>query len=643
MEKFEKYIENAKKARVANVPLDKTEAGKLLQKRSGTTQNIFKRIFNYFGRHYIMTITSIIALIIAGLVVSSPNPEATQDVLKNNNIELLTNEDARKHKALADNQDHSDETDPVKKEDAEYAVGDTINQITERTIDELTWDLVIFNQRDWSFQWTKLVKNKLIVTEDGKKRARKLSFRADLKDKYLIKVSENIEDSISAYIDPGKLKSLSNLDIEDYFDKLAKINRKLQSKDNSEKLIRMVNLYSHINRKFINNPSEEMKMKNKGLILSKETLEKLGIKFEEFRFLVPQYDYYPYSENRIELLSFLNYEKANELPKEDIILKKYMVFEWEKDQPKYKDNGKPNWQGSSALFIDRQSFKDLFIDVQFNGIETQYYYQIDGYSKNETNLTAPLLIEDFSTLTHHDAILRSVDNEKANKLYEMGSELHEFEITQLYNKYKKENHDKYTAKQNESDKKETIFDNMMTSFKYQKLIPVDIQIPYYGFSKEELDTMGFYSAITLWYYPNEEFLSTLPEEIRSQLEKEMKLVNAVQKGELQPEEACAEVGEKESLLGLCNLTEKAISELNIYPNPAQGMINISFELTEPRFCKIILSDFNGNYLKEISDWEERKPGTLEYHKDVSGLTPGTYMIQVITEKSEKLMFKFIKE
>lgn len=643
--KIDTYLELANQARLAHVPLDKSEAETLLKtKMSGTAQNIFKRFYNFFGRHLFMTITSFVGIILTGLYLSTPfqvaeHKDFSENKIQNKTIVQKTVEMNQKEQVI------KTENNPVIenniKPDNKTTTTST-NTSTVYDINKITWNLVVFIPKDWSFQWINRIENQEIINEEGKRSIHIHKFQTSLEDKYLIYVSKQLEDSLQGYVNLREIKSLCNLEIDEYFEKLAKISVDLSNNENGKDLIKMVNLYAHINRKFLNNPTE-IKIKSKGLILPKENMEKLGIVFTDSTFSFPQDEYFRNEEYRKTILKWYRSDKINleKLPDGELLLKKNYVYEWSKNSSKYNKNGSVNWGNSFAPMGKRVSFDSLYYnDDTKNLIRTQSYNAIIGFDKPENSRkNCPLIFDDYSIFNYHDAVLY-FSNDDLKKLYNYRS-IMEKEWVFYQNNNANLSKDEKLKYESAYENRDLIFKNMATSYKFKHLIPVDIQIPYYGFSKAELDTMKNVSYITLWYYPNEEFMNALPEDIREQLKREIKLTDEIQKGNIQPEEACEEVRAKESLLGLCNLTEKAISNLNIYPNPAKDQINIKFDILDKRFYKIILSDASGHYVKDLSDWKENEKGQINQNFNLSELENGFYLIQVITERSEKLVAKFV--
>ena len=630
-DKLDKYLDLANEVHLANVPLDKPSAESLLGKSGrGTAQNFVNRFINFFGRHLFMTITSIIAVILTGIYLLSPSMKVVDD------SSHLVSDKLQTTQTTVDN-DNKNSVDSLEKSSIYQKVQQSESSFTiqENNISELQWDWVVFNINDWSFLWKSVTKSDVVYI-DGKRNVKVMQFLHPLDDKYLIKVLKQLEDSIQTFIKTDELKSLANEDIDSYFEKLAEIGERFTDDINGEKQVKMTNLYAHIWRKIMNNPTDMMKIKSKGIVLPLTNLGKLGINFTDSTFSIPMDGFYKNSNYRTQLLDLFSSDELDtkNLPKHDILLRTNMIYEWSSNLSKFDSNINENWSRAYFPCYKRTAFKDLLNSVEGleRFVQTQSYFDIIGIDEKVTyNPLSPLIIENNSNLNYHDASLY-FSNDASRKLYDYRTEME---------KDKNLNDGDVSLQNSIYLRRHEIFTNMLASYKHRYLIPVDIQIPFYGFTKEELDTMPNATFVTLWYYPNEEFLSALPDDIRKQLEKEMKLVESVQKGEMQPEDACDEVKDSKSLLGLCNLTVQAISNLNLYPNPALDYINVKFDLQDTRFYKIILTDATGQYIKDLSDWTESGKNEVKVIVPTNGLQNGAYIIHVVTEKSEKLMSKFV--
>jgi hypothetical protein len=637
------YLELAKEVRLAHVPNKGKEAESLLNStKSGTAQNIFTRIFNYFGRHLIMTFTSLIALIVAGLLITNTEqlkeqPVEAKPIASTKPVERkIDKEDLvyNEKNALNSNEEEIQE----EKSDFQAKAIDTIVTVTLNKPEEIEWKYVELKVDRWYFLYLTAVETKQIIYEDTTNNHFSINhIHSVLDEEYYINVVKQLEEGLEGNIDFSEVKKLAFEDIDDYFAKLSVMCENIEKKENGVELAKMLNLYAHLTRKLYNDPAEIMKIKNKGIFLPKETLESLGISFTDSTISIPNDQYYMSSDYIKQWTEWKRLPELNDstLPKEDKIIKWNYVYEWNQLAP--FENNEDKWLGTFAPHYKRQDARKMYEDSQYKIIKHTYLNNISIENSESYNPLCPIIDESLLFEVNLDALLY-FNSEETREIYDYNTEnvkfwVHVNNIQDTISQEEKwDYHEQYETKK-------IISQNKLNAYKYKYLVPVEIQYPYYNLSKEELDALDYYESITLWYYPSEEFLSKLPEDIREQLEKEIELVEEIQKGEMQPEEACAEVGDKESLLGLCNLSKQTLTDLKVFPNPAQDVVNIEFYLLEPVQYKIILTDMTGNYIQDITDWRQGDEGIEQWF--LTDRDNGTYLVQVITEKGEKLMAKFV--
>ena len=82
--------------------------------------------------------------------------------------------------------------------------------------------------------------------------------------------------------------------------------------------------------------------------------------------------------------------------------------------------------------------------------------------------------------------------------------------------------------------------------------------------------------------------------------------------------------------------------VDVIPNPVTNDANLKFMLLEDRYVSISIHDQNGNFVKNVLDWEKLNNGEQNYHLDLNGLNAGTFIINITTDKSEKVVKRFIK-
>lgn len=150
-----------------------------------------------------------------------------------------------------------------------------------------------------------------------------------------------------------------------------------------------------------------------------------------------------------------------------------------------------------------------------------------------------------------------------------------------------------------------------------------------------------YAECTLWYYPTEDFLEALPEDIEKQLRKELELIHKIKQGEISDEEACEILKGEESLLGMCEMFAESYKDLRVFPNPNSGNeINLSFLNLSDSNVIIQLHDSNGNFLADIHNSKLEK-GIQELKIDISNFENGLYILNITNEQADNAYIKFV--
>lgn len=355
----------------------------------------------------------------------------------------------------------------------------------------------------------------------------------------------------------------------------------------------------------------------KNIKLNKTQLKQLGIYFTEHNII----DYINNDSVRdIPILYFYTVEKY----KTDRTDKKYLEFLKSKNYEIYKDE----------MIIFRR--KNLYLNPSNGSIE---YYKSNTVDPNEieseVNMhTTPVGMQ-FSQYFGYGSI---------------GSVICSFEnIVDDKIKY------------------ETIMKTIMNSFKdsiskdsediTDFLIPLHISYGLknypvdestrlkYEYNEEKVITKRLfdinYAECTLWYYPTEEFMEALPEDIEKQLRKELELIHKIKQGEISDEEACEILKGEESLLGMCEMFAESYKDLKVFPNPNSGNeINLSFLNLSDSNVIIQLHDSNGNFLADIHN-SKLKKGIQELKFDISDFENGLYILNITNEKADNAYIKFV--
>ena len=145
-----------------------------------------------------------------------------------------------------------------------------------------------------------------------------------------------------------------------------------------------------------------------------------------------------------------------------------------------------------------------------------------------------------------------------------------------------------------------------------------------------------------WFYPNEEFLSSMPKRYSDDLRHELEIKKKFEAKEITLAEACKGLETQESVFGLCRLSEGAIKFDNLYPNPDEQLTKLIFILSQNRNVSISLFNVNGNLVKEITKNQPFDTGTHEVNISLDKLPIDIYMIIVRTNENETIVKRLIK-
>ncbi|MFP4543240.1 MAG: T9SS type A sorting domain-containing protein [Candidatus Kapaibacterium sp.] len=165
----------------------------------------------------------------------------------------------------------------------------------------------------------------------------------------------------------------------------------------------------------------------------------------------------------------------------------------------------------------------------------------------------------------------------------------------------------------ELDKYSRLHEKLDEYVKINKFVPVEVPV----YSKKHKDF-----SFILWFEPDEEFLTKLPDEIRRKLEPELEaLKNAESVCEAAPI-----VGE-DTYLDIWRSCGENVNELAIYPNPATEVVSIEFMLKNNSFVEVVLHDVNGSEIKPLDKFTAPE-GFVSRKLDLGKLPSGMYLISV---------------
>jgi hypothetical protein len=260
-----------------------------------------------------------------------------------------------------------------------------------------------------------------------------------------------------------------------------------------------------------------------------------------------------------------------------------------KNPEKYYVN---HWDANRNIVLDEINHLDLSkseleaigIQIRKNKIELSdtsrsFYYRIDKQGKSVSGNSHDTTI---STINHFPVLITDIK----------GLELHRFGRIQ----------NSAESKNNSSN--------------YDLLIPVLIPLSEYIENRD-------YSLV-FWYYPTDEFLSTLPELIKKDLKSEIEIIT----------------NPNSELKSSCTYFEVCKSTLNledfiIFPNPAKFSATIEFNSMDELEGSISLVNISGSQMRTLVPKTSFMSGENSYQVDLSGITPGIYLVSISTNKGFK--------
>jgi hypothetical protein len=166
-----------------------------------------------------------------------------------------------------------------------------------------------------------------------------------------------------------------------------------------------------------------------------------------------------------------------------------------------------------------------------------------------------------------------------------------------------------------------------------KLIPVAVPVPN-ATDRNGKPLKDF--KFILWFEPNDDFLSVLPEEMCTQIDKELELLK-------QNGESCSNtpITGEDTYLGVWQGCSGAIENLRVYPNPTDGPFAVDLMLKEKRNLTITLHDLTGRKIKDLSTGINASAGEFNNRYELTKIEPGVYLVVVQSEIGERAVQRVI--
>jgi len=154
-------------------------------------------------------------------------------------------------------------------------------------------------------------------------------------------------------------------------------------------------------------------------------------------------------------------------------------------------------------------------------------------------------------------------------------------------------------------------ENDFTQAMFDILVPIKVPL------NKLISTKDYYYIF--WFYPTDNFIDSLPEEIKYELKSER---NDIINGNIKSEGSCTYFEACKSTL--------IIGDLRVYPNPANQNITIEFSLPQETNGSISLISISGDQVRSIVYREKFNSGVNSFYANLSGVSSGVYLILINT-------------
>jgi hypothetical protein len=182
----------------------------------------------------------------------------------------------------------------------------------------------------------------------------------------------------------------------------------------------------------------------------------------------------------------------------------------------------------------------------------------------------------------------------------------------------------------------------------KKLIPIKIKIgKNIKREREEVlrrqkNNLYNYAEYILWYEATPEFIEKLPERYKGELMKELNIIESFEKGTITKEEACSNINDKHDYFNFCESFSATISNVILYPYPAQEDIHCSFELKKSCKISFMLFDLDGKPVKTIIKDKYFQAGNQVERLDLNEIKRGMYMLVIIPSDGDQAAVKLVR-
>lgn len=262
------------------------------------------------------------------------------------------------------------------------------------------------------------------------------------------------------------------------------------------------------------------------------------------------------------------------------------------DQNKYKE---------FMLFISKQIGKDINVDSQLSGTSSNKIEKVQLNIKTE--LEENVYIVPMGKLIIED-----------------GETEHKFELKPGQTIWADENQDGV----NKSFKSNMSFD--FINYNINELIPIEVSFD------------GVKTDFIVWYEASEDFLTKLPHGMLEKINPELAAIS-------EQEQHCnnAPIKKDDAVMDVWSGCSGAIKEMKVFPNPANNVSKVEFELEDNRQVSIAVYDLSGKLIKKIKNSDSYSKGRITEALNLNGVNPGLYYVVVKSDIGEQALQRIIIE
>lgn len=131
----------------------------------------------------------------------------------------------------------------------------------------------------------------------------------------------------------------------------------------------------------------------------------------------------------------------------------------------------------------------------------------------------------------------------------------------------------------------------------------------------------YHQDMICWYYPDKDFLNSLPDRIGSGMKRELDIITKGSKGS---SASC-------SYFEVCK-SSLELNNFKVYPNPASSSVTVEFDNQEEEIGFISLVNMSGSKIRELVTNTSFLSGHNSFQMNLSGIAPGIYLISVYTKR-----------